>query len=68
MSTRDQSHEKEDDVITPNEISATRQESPIEDFTKQLDQTKLTVTQKISGSRLKRHTKSKSGKIYSQFK
>ena len=34
----------EDDVITPtNEIPATLQEPPIEDLTKQLDQTKLTV-------------------------
>ena len=59
----------EDDVITPtNEIPATLQEPPIEDLTKQLDQTKLTVARKISGSRLKRQTKSISGKLYSQFK
>ena len=56
----------EDDVITPtNEISVTLQEPPIEDLTKQLDQTKLTVTRKISG--LKWQTKSISGKIYFQF-
>ena len=56
----------EDDVTTPtNEISATLQEPPIEDLTKQLDQTKLTVTRKISG--LKRQTKSISGKLNFQF-
>ena len=72
MSAHDQSHEKEmllkDDVITPtNDVLATLQEPPIKDLTKQLDQTKLTVTRKFSGSRLKRLTKSISGKLYFQF-
>ena len=69
MSAHDQLHEKEmllkDDVITPTSgVSATLQESPLEALTKQLDQTKLTVTQKFSGSHLKRLTKSISGKLY----
>ena len=72
MSAHDQSHEKEillkDDVITPtSDVSATLQKSPLEALTKQLDQTKLTVTRKFSDSHLKQPTKSISGKLYFQF-